>query len=179
MATGALDANGIWQYGEDDSNTTFSALLNRLGASTSTQIGILKQPGRVVQVQKVSNTNSYSTTTSTPLSIGMSISFTPKYANSLIILQFTAGMGRKTGGAGSSWLQGLVYNNGTAVGDFAYGWGSSDNYTGGYMGMMAEQYYETAASTSARTYEIKIAGSGTGTQWVESQKALTIWEIAQ
>lgn len=35
MATGALDANGIWQYGEDDSNSTFSALLNRLATSTS------------------------------------------------------------------------------------------------------------------------------------------------
>ena len=35
MATGALDANGIWQYGEDDSEPTFSGLLNKLGESTS------------------------------------------------------------------------------------------------------------------------------------------------
>lgn len=35
MATGALDANGIWQYGEDDSETTFSGLLNKLGDSVS------------------------------------------------------------------------------------------------------------------------------------------------
>lgn len=35
MATGSLDSNGIWQYGEDDSNATFSALLNRLSTSTS------------------------------------------------------------------------------------------------------------------------------------------------
>lgn len=34
MASGFLD-NGIWQYGEDDSNATFSALLNRLASSTS------------------------------------------------------------------------------------------------------------------------------------------------
>lgn len=40
MATGANDAQGIWQYGEDDSNATFSALLNRLGTSTSTQFGV-------------------------------------------------------------------------------------------------------------------------------------------
>lgn len=44
MATGALDANGIWQYGEDDSETTFSVLLNKLGGSTSTVIGNSK-PG--------------------------------------------------------------------------------------------------------------------------------------
>jgi hypothetical protein len=42
MATGSLDANGIWQYGEDDSNPTFSALLNRLGSSTSTAVGELR-----------------------------------------------------------------------------------------------------------------------------------------
>ncbi len=42
MATGALDANGIWQYGEDDSNTTFSALLNRLASSVSTALGLIK-----------------------------------------------------------------------------------------------------------------------------------------
>ena len=38
MATGALDANGIWQYGEDDSETTFSGLLNKLASSTSATV---------------------------------------------------------------------------------------------------------------------------------------------
>jgi len=38
MATGANDANGVWIYGEDDSNPTFSALLNRLGNSISTTL---------------------------------------------------------------------------------------------------------------------------------------------
>lgn len=42
MATGALDANGIWQYGEDDSEPTFSGLLNKLAASTSTKVSSLK-----------------------------------------------------------------------------------------------------------------------------------------
>jgi len=35
MATGGLDANGIWLYGEDDSEPTASALLNKLGNSIS------------------------------------------------------------------------------------------------------------------------------------------------
>lgn len=39
MAEGALDARGIWQYGEDDPASPFSALLNMLAASVSTQIG--------------------------------------------------------------------------------------------------------------------------------------------
>lgn len=39
MATGAADANGIWIYGEDDTESTHSALLNKLASSTSTKIG--------------------------------------------------------------------------------------------------------------------------------------------
>lgn len=42
MATGSLDANGIWQYGEDDSEPTFSGLLNKLAESTSTKVSSLK-----------------------------------------------------------------------------------------------------------------------------------------
>ena len=37
MATGALDAQGVYQYGEDDIASLVSDLLNKLAASTSTQ----------------------------------------------------------------------------------------------------------------------------------------------
>lgn len=43
MATGALDANGIWQYGEDDSEPTFSGMLNKLASSTSTTVTRLEE----------------------------------------------------------------------------------------------------------------------------------------
>jgi len=39
MATGAPGTNGVWQYGEDDSEATFSALLNKVASTTDTQIG--------------------------------------------------------------------------------------------------------------------------------------------
>lgn len=35
MATGSYDANGIWQYGEDDNIALFSTTLNKLAASAS------------------------------------------------------------------------------------------------------------------------------------------------
>lgn len=41
MATGALDANGVWQYGEDDPASPVSDLLNLLAASVSSRIGAL------------------------------------------------------------------------------------------------------------------------------------------
>lgn len=40
MATGAPGTNGVWQYGEDDSEATFSALLNKAAGTTDTQIGL-------------------------------------------------------------------------------------------------------------------------------------------
>lgn len=40
MATGAPGANGVWLYGEDDSEATFSALLNKAGATVNTQLGL-------------------------------------------------------------------------------------------------------------------------------------------
>lgn len=35
MATGSYSTKGVWQYGEDDSESTFSGLLNKLASSTS------------------------------------------------------------------------------------------------------------------------------------------------
>lgn len=40
MATGAPGTNGVWQYGEDDSEATFSALLNKAASTTDTQLGL-------------------------------------------------------------------------------------------------------------------------------------------
>lgn len=40
MATGAPGSNGVWLYGEDDSEATFSALLNKAGTTVNTQLGL-------------------------------------------------------------------------------------------------------------------------------------------
>lgn len=40
MATGSPGTNGVWQYGEDDSEPTFSALLNKAASTTDTQLGL-------------------------------------------------------------------------------------------------------------------------------------------
>jgi hypothetical protein len=39
MATGSPGSNGVWLYGEDDSEATFSALLNKAGTTVNTQLG--------------------------------------------------------------------------------------------------------------------------------------------
>lgn len=51
MATGAPGTNGVWQYGEDDSEATFSALLNKVASTTDTQIGTDR--GRLTTLEAV------------------------------------------------------------------------------------------------------------------------------
>lgn len=54
MATGAPGTNGVWQYGEDDSEATFSALLNKAAATTDTQIGADRARLDTLEARKLS-----------------------------------------------------------------------------------------------------------------------------
>lgn len=54
MATGAPGTNGVWQYGEDDSEATFSALLNKAAATTDTQIGLDRGRLTTLEARKLS-----------------------------------------------------------------------------------------------------------------------------
>jgi hypothetical protein len=99
MATGSLDANGIWIYGEDDSEATFSALLNKLGDSTSDAIAPLLASGRVISVASVTKTDTSTRAATTFDDIpGLSVSITPKAATSKILVIYTVNVSTATAG---------------------------------------------------------------------------------
>lgn len=54
MATGAPGTNGVWQYGEDDSEATFSALLNKAASTTDTQLGLDRTRLTALEARKLS-----------------------------------------------------------------------------------------------------------------------------
>jgi hypothetical protein len=81
MATGALNAQGVWIYGEDDSETTFSALLNKLGTSVSNNM-----KGRIAQVVHGFTSTGVSSATGTYINTGLSATITPTSATSRIIV---------------------------------------------------------------------------------------------
>ena len=54
MATGAPGTNGVWQYGEDDSEATFSALLNKAAGTTDTAIGLDRARLTTLEARKLS-----------------------------------------------------------------------------------------------------------------------------
>lgn len=91
MATGALDANGVWIYGEDDSELTFSALLNKGMESVS---DVVAQTGLVnvipTTVQQAGGSASFNAkglvTFSTVTSLSLNGVFTSKYKNYRIVI---------------------------------------------------------------------------------------------
>lgn len=86
MATGSLDANGIWIYGEDDSEATFSALLNKLGDSTSDAVGLVNSKlGKVRQIVTATQPTVFTTTSTSFVSCNLAASITPTASTSKII----------------------------------------------------------------------------------------------
>ena len=53
MATGAPGTNGVWLYGEDDSEATFSALLNKAGTTVNTQLGLDRTRLTTLEARKI------------------------------------------------------------------------------------------------------------------------------
>lgn len=161
MATGALDSNGIWQYGEDDSNTTFSALLNRLGSSTSTQVGLVKTSGRVLNTVTTTKLTEWSTTSTTYADVtGMSATITPKSSSNkvLVTMSFIQGI---SGASNSCTFK--MRRNSTDIGVTAQGH-STISYiaTASGGGFVTLQYLDSPATTSATTYKLQGRVDGAG-----------------
>jgi hypothetical protein len=85
---GGLDSNGIWQYGEDDSEALASDLLNLGMASVSDALGNLVT-GQVLQVVSTTKTDTYTEsiaagTISTTIVTGLTAAITPSTTESTI-----------------------------------------------------------------------------------------------
>lgn len=169
MATGALDSNGIWQYGEDDSETTFSALLNKLAASTSTQLA----NGRVVQTVNSTLLTSYTSTSGTYVTTGLSATITPKKATNKILA-----IVHQTGelAAGGRDIYVSLYKNGIAIlpDPFAAVYAASSAITAN-VGFV---YLDSPSSTSALTYAVYARGASAGYTIREWKRSITLLEIA-
>lgn len=191
MATGTPGTNGVWQYGEDDSEATFSALLNKAASTTDTQIGLdrarlttLELPGRVLQVVTATLSSTFSTTTTigTPVDItGLSVTITPKYSNSKILL--TAHIGAAKSGSGNMKV-GFLFRTGTTAIGVGAAAGSRQRVTGFVShgtpdpGVQMVKNISMAAehspgSTSAITYKVSINSMDGQTMYINRDQGDT------
>lgn len=176
MATGALDANGIWQYGEDDSNTTFSALLNRLGASTSTQIASAKPSGRVLQTVSFTTTTQVSTTSTSFVTTGAEVTITPRFATSKIFIIADTFFGTQSGTVTAA----TIYRNSTNLGEPTSGFGFTYVVGNALENRFNMSYLDSPATTSATSYKLMFRVTA-GTSYAQKYNfpgTVTVMEIA-
>lgn len=155
MATGAPDSNGIWIYGEDDSEATFSALINKLGNSTSTAIAPLLSGMEVRQIVQGSTATTVTNSTSTMADTGLSVTITPQYSDSkLLVIVNHKGVSKTAGAPANCTTIELLKNNvlvDYVAKDFGYTADSS------YDANKDVNYFlvQTSGVTSALTYKTR------------------------
>ena len=163
MATGAPGTNGVWQYGEDDSEATFSALLNKAASTTDTQLGLdrarlttLELPGRVIQVVNATYNTTVTNSSSTFVDTGLSATITPKSSSNKILVLISQSFGKTTGHPENSVKARLL--RGASVicepGSLA-GYSPSAGFLNGIH--VGTSFLDSPATTSAVIYKLQFA----------------------
>lgn len=146
MATGSLNAQGVWIYGEDDSETTFSALLNKLGTSVSADM-----KGRIAQIVFATYSTQTVSSTSTFVTTGLTANITPTKANSkIIVLVSQNGVSKFNNTTSAVDLR--LMRGATALSNFGIGNALISVATDLFLGSSSVVYVDSPGTTSAVTY---------------------------
>ena len=152
-------------------------------ALTQVQSGMVQQlasanmpTGSVLQVVQGTNASNTSTTSSSPVSTPLSVSITPKFSTSKILITYHAPVYNTTSG-GQIYL--YFYRNGSAL---IGGTRAGDSYSssGGIVTMSSSSLLDSPSTTSATTYAIYIS-AGVGTAVIGDSgvnQVITVMEIA-
>ena len=151
MATGALDTNGVWLYGEDDSEATFSALLNKLGTSIGSTL-----TGRVVQTVTGFTTTLVTNSTNSYIDTGLTATITPKFANSRIVILVSQQGLHKSSANAENGVNIRLNRGSTVIQDFGKVLLYTASVVAGY-GSTSTIFSELSGSTTARTYKTQFA----------------------
>lgn len=156
MATGALNAKGVWIYGEDDSETTFSALLNKLGNSISNTL-----KGRIVQIVYAETSTQLVLNSTTYTDIGLSATITPTNAsNKVYVFANLNGLGKDPAGSVNQTANVQLLRGTTQIGAAKTAYTNSIVYDLGNSVSFSIQ--DSPATTSATIYKAQLAAETTG-----------------
>ena len=162
---------------------TASNFTQTLPASTGTILTTgSPQSGGVIQVVSAAKTDAFSTTSTSFVDVtDLSVSITPKFATSKILVQLTCcSMGGRTNVV-TMFTQ--IVRNSTTIYNPGNGWGApaNDQPTG-----LVATYLDSPATTSATTYKLQIRGDGAivginrtaSTSGAIGNSSITVMEIA-
>jgi len=198
IGPGGLDSNGIWQFGEDDSEALASDLLNLGMGSVSTAISTL---GGVLQVVSTTKTDTFTASLAVGAETaitGLSATITPVATSSTIFVVVSVGMGNGTNFDDGQYF--TVFRDSTAVGrgDEAGNrqrvTGSSPNgISSNDVNSVGVSFEDSPAATTALVYSVKVSHSSNSTSSVFVNRSsadvnlsrrqrtistITLWEVA-
>ena len=169
---GGLDSNGIWQFGEDDSEALASDLLNLGMGSVSDAFTNL---AGVLQVVSVTKTDTFSASVASGAFsanvTGLSATITPASSSSTILVRVNVSGGSSTD---SPTVHGRMLRGSTAIGVGApvgnrtpvSGSNGSPSTSSVQMATLSAETMDNPATTSATTYNFQLFNSSTTTKTV-------------
>ena len=165
------------------------------GHKLSGAAGSIAVPGSVIQIQKTVTGSGNSSTTSTSfVATGLSVDITPKFANSLIKIEFQTVWWLHLSPSAEEYFIATVYrtisggaatNIGTGTGNRVLQWGSkyvdggnAFNYNEGIQAFT----FDTPSTTTSTNYKLYVhSGGGNEVRYIDqySENSITATEIAQ
>lgn len=155
-----------------------------VAAGNTVSVNEAVAPGMVVQVgyASVMPTSHISSGSTTPVSAPLRITFTPKYSNSVLCVQFFSTMCygaagwiittlRRSNDGGSTFT--ILTPDTRTSARYAYGW----NYFSNSWTPMQNVYFDAAINTTPIIYDIQYASSGTN--YLVHQYMEYGWEIME
>ena len=172
---GGLDANGVWQYGEDDTEALASDLLNLGMASISTEVGLLDAAvaaivtGQILQVVHAEKLDTFTTTSSSFVDItDLDANITPSGISSKVIVISRISFSNTSSNTALAKIlrDATDLTIGTPVSSRpgAAAAGTADATSAGFVYNDATVFhYDSPASTSELTYKAQIRRGAGGT----------------
>ena len=172
---GGLDANGVWQYGEDDTEALASDLLNLGMGSVSTVVGGLGAP-TILQVLSVNKSDTFTASVTAGASVavtGLSITHTMASASNKLLITAFFGAAASSGDRAQVAMAladgGTLVNVGDAAGSrtlvTAGGASAATTSTVVIQNISATFLYEPG-DTASHTYDLHAINPTTSTQTI-------------
>ena len=150
---------GVFTIASPSGNTDRTLTLPDEAGTVLTSAGVpasAMPAGSVLQMVNATTSSSISTTSSSDVASGFSVTITPTDAANKIFIQMAGGAMDYSGSASGNGLQVSVYRNGTKLADIAGG-----TYGNPYGLSLSGSFVDsTHSSTSALTYQLYLRSSG-------------------